>query len=52
VSPAIRTSVANITPTKTPQFQAKGWCFYIGWGGTTINGGFGGLGGTGFWLCF
>ena len=54
ISPAIRTSIANVTPTKTPQFKEKGWCFLAFWswtGGTTsfLNAYFGG---TGHWICF
>jgi|GEM_PF-2021967 len=54
VSPAIRTSIANVTPTKTPQFKEKGWCFLAFW---SWGGGMSGLlsayfGGTGHWICF
>ena len=54
VSPAIRTSIANVTPTTTPQFKEKGWCFLAFW---SWGGGMTGLlsayfGGTGHWICF
>ena len=54
VSPAIRTSIANVTPTKTPQFKEKGWCFlaFWSWGGTTTSLLSAYFGGTGHWICF